>query len=127
MNRITVFHEDVFYEYFQPFRHPTAKFDIWGGHGIETHGSDLHLAASYDANYVWTVVDGDAGIDQWIVPGFHRVNRVCYLFTIRPHFDAPIEFRVEHGPRSLTSIGLKRRVTVLKRILAAHNGENPFN
>lgn len=124
MNRSTVFHEDVFYEYFRPFRHPSAMFDIWGGHGVETYGSDLHLAESYDANYVWTVVDGGAGIDQWIVPGFHHVNRICYLFTIRPHFDAPIEFRVERGPRSLTPIGLKRRITVLKRILREHNAAN---
>lgn len=121
MNRSAVFHEDVFYEYFQPFRHPSAKFDIWGGYGIETHGSDLQLAFNYAPNFVWTVVDGGAGFDQWIVPGFHRVNRICYLLTKRPHFDALIEFRVEHGPRSLTPIGLKRRVTVLKRILATYN------
>lgn len=33
MQTETVFHEDVFYEYFQPNRHVFAHFDIWGGLG----------------------------------------------------------------------------------------------
>lgn len=51
------------------------------------------------------------------LPGFHRVNRICFLLTEVAHFDAPIEFRIERGPRSLTSVGLARRITTLKRIL----------
>jgi len=27
---------------------------------------------------IWTVVDGDDS-DQWILPGIHTVNRICYL------------------------------------------------
>lgn len=118
MQKATVFHEDVFYEHFRPFRHPLARFDIWGGHGLETFGDDLQLAFEYDENHVWTVVDGEVGADQWIIPGFHRVNRICFLLTEVRHFDAPIEFRIERGPRSLTSIGLARRITTLKRILS---------
>jgi len=57
MQKTTVFHEDVFYEYFRPFRHPLARFgDIWGDHGLETYGDDLQLAFKYDPDYVWTVV-----------------------------------------------------------------------
>ena len=118
MQTTTVFHEDVFYEYFLPFRHPLARFDIWGGHGLETFGDDLQLAFNHDENHVWTVVDGEVGTDQWIIPGFHRVNRICFLLTEVAHFDAPIEFRIERGPRSLTPIGLVRRITTLKRILS---------
>lgn len=64
----TVFHEDVFYEHFRPFRHQLARYNIWGGHGLETFGDDLLLAFNYDYDYVWTVVDGDEGLDQWIPP-----------------------------------------------------------
>lgn len=117
MQTSTVFHEDVFYEYFRPFRHPLACFDIWGGHGLETFGDDLLLAFKHDENHVWTVVDGE-GLDQWIIPGFHYVNRICFLLTEVAHFDAPIEFRIERGPHSLTPIGLARRITKLKRILS---------
>lgn len=118
MQKTTVFHEDVFYEHFRPFRHPSARFDIWGGHGLETFGDDLQLAFNHDENHVWTVVDGEVGTDQWIIPGFHRVNRICFLLTEVAHFDAPIEFRIERGPHSLTPIGLARRTTPLKRILS---------
>jgi len=108
----------VFCDHFRPFRHPLARFDIWGGHGLETFGDDLQLAFNHDENHVWTVVDGEVGTDQWIIPGFHRVNRICFLLTEVAHFDAPIEFRIERGPRSLTPIGLARRITTLKRILS---------
>jgi hypothetical protein len=111
------FHEDVFYEYFKPFKHPKSNFDIWGGHGLETFGNDLAIAKNYDQDYVWTVVEGD--VDEWIVPGFHRVNRVCYLLTKEPHKDAPIQFRIAREGRPLTQIGFARRITVLRRLLGA--------
>jgi hypothetical protein len=124
MQKTTLFHEDVFYEYFRPFRHPLASFgDIWGGHGLETYGEDLQLAFEFDENFVWTVVDGE-GPDQWILPGFHRVNRICFLLTEVAHFDAPIEFRIERGPRSLTPVGLTRRITILKRILRENQAKD---
>ena len=95
MQKTTVFHEDVFYEYFRPFRHPLARFgDIWGGHGLETYGDDLQLAFKYDSDYVWTVVDCGESSHEWIIPGFHHVNRICFLLTEVAHFDAPIEFRI---------------------------------
>jgi hypothetical protein len=114
----TVFHEDIFYEYFRPFRHPSTKFNVWGELGLETFGEDLQLAYDYDENYVWTVVESGEDSDLWIVPGFHRVNRICFLLTEVAHFDAPIEFRTARGPHSLTPIGLARRITTLKRILS---------
>jgi hypothetical protein len=90
VDKTTCFHEDVFYEYFRPFRHPAARFDIWGSIGLETFGDDFLLAREYAQEYVWTVVD--ASTDQWIIPGLHHVNRVCYLLTEIPHSDASIEF-----------------------------------
>jgi hypothetical protein len=69
-----VLHEDVFYEYFKPYRHPQAHHNIWCGHGLETFGEDFRLVCSLDPDYVWTVVDGDSGHDQWITPGLHYVN-----------------------------------------------------
>lgn len=106
MQAITFFHEDVFYEYFRPFRHPSARFNTWGGHGLETFGEDLQLVRDYDQNYVWTVVEGGEGVDEWITPGFHYVNRICYLLTEIPHNDAPVEFRIARRPHSLRRWGL---------------------
>ena len=58
MVRSCVLHEDTFYEYFKPVRHPDAQHEIWGGHGLETYGKDLEIAQRYDPDCVWTVVDG---------------------------------------------------------------------
>lgn len=118
MQEISVFHEDVFYEYFRPFRHPSASFDVWGGHGLEIFGDDLKIVNDYAQEFVWTVVDGSEGSDQWILPGYHHVNRICYLLTKRPHDWAPLEFRIARGPHSLTPLGLARRVSSLKRIMS---------
>ena len=60
----TVFHEDVFYEYFKPIFHPEAQREIWGGHGLETFGKDLDIVRGHDPAFVWTVVDGASGDDQ---------------------------------------------------------------
>jgi hypothetical protein len=117
VQKSTVFHEDVFYEYFRPFRHPAAHFDIWGGHGLETFGADLQVVKSYSEDFVWTVVDGDKGSDQWITPGLHYVNRVCYLLTELPHGGVSVEFHIAPKAISLTPLGLKRRVSTLRRIL----------
>ena len=115
----TVFHEDVFYEYFRPFRHPSSHFNIWGGHGLETFGADLQIVQRYSEDFVWTVVDGDKGPDQWITPGFHFVNRVCYLLTEVAHDGALVEFRIARNALSLTPLGLTRRISTLRRLLLA--------
>jgi hypothetical protein len=112
-------HEDVFYEYFKPIRHTEAQYDIWGGHGLETFGKDLQIVRSYDPAFLWTVVDGDSGIDQWIVTGAHVVNRVCYLITEVPHNWIDVEFRVRHRPHSLTKLGLKRQISRLRKLSMA--------
>lgn len=111
----SAFHEDVFYEYFRPFRHPASQFDIWGGHGLETFGDDLVLVQNYAQDYVWTVIDGDE--DQWILAGLLYVNRVCHLLTELPHNNVQIHFRSARSARSLTALGLTRRLSTLSRLM----------
>lgn len=115
-------HEDAFYEFFVPYRHPESHDNIWGGHGLETYGEDLALVFRLDENFVWTVLDGCEGVHQWIVPNIHFVNRVCYLVTEIPHNGLPIEFRVPRTFSSLTPLGLKRQVNKLNNTLAWWNG-----
>lgn len=115
MNKSCVLHEDAFYDYFKPIRHAGTLCDVWGGQGLETYGKDLEIVSSYDPDYVWTVVDGESD-HQWIIPGFHFVNRVCYLVTEKPHCFVPVEFRVRKD--ALTPLGLKRQVSRVERLLA---------
>ena len=47
MNAATLtLHEDTFYEYFKPYRHPNASYDIWGDLGLETFDADCILVSS---------------------------------------------------------------------------------
>ena len=121
MDRLCVLHEDTFYEYFKPFRHTEAQHDIWGGHGLEPFGKDFDTVRRHDPAFVWTVIDGDSGTDQWITAGIHYVNRVCYLVTEIPHDSISVEFRVRSGPHSLKPLGLKHQMLKLQRVLAAKN------
>jgi hypothetical protein len=117
MLKETVFHEDLFYAHFKPFRHPSSNFNIWGGHGLETFGEDFLIARSIDPSRIWTVVEGDVGTDLGIIPGLHFVNRICSLVTHESHADAAIAFRVEAKPHSLSPIGLARRMTTLRKLM----------
>lgn len=114
-----VLHEDAFYAFFVPYRHPKSRHNIWGGLGLETFGEDYALARSLNPNHIWTVLDGDSSSDQWIIPGIHYVNRVCYLVTRRAHFHLCVEFRIPHTLRSLTPLGLKRQLLKLERTISA--------
>jgi hypothetical protein len=116
-----VLHEDAFYEYFKPYRHPDACHDIWGDLGLETFGKDLDTVKKLDASYLWTVVEGDSGDDQWIIPGYHFVNRICYLVTEKSHQGIDVDFRVPSRLSLLTPIGLKRQMNKISRLFqAAH-------
>lgn len=118
MTDVCVLHEDTFYEYFEPYRHPEAHFDIWGGIGLETFGEDFEIVRQLPSEYVWTIIAGDCGDDQWITPGVRYVNRVCYLVSREPHHWIDVDFRIRHlSYSSLTTLGLRRQITKLKRLI----------
>jgi len=118
VSNYVVLHEDTFYEYYKPYRHPQASDDVWGGHGLETFGSDLEIVRRSDPNHLWTVLEDCESDDYLIATGFHYVNRVCYLLTEVPHHWIPIDFRVKYRPRpySLTKLGLARQIARIKRM-----------
>ena len=121
MDDLVVLHEDTFYEYFKPIRHPDSHYDIWGGDGLETFGDDLEIVRCHDPAFVWTVVDGGSGSDQWIIPGIRHVNRVCYLITEIPHNWINVDFRVRSRAHSLTELGLRRQISKLRKIAVREN------
>jgi len=119
---VCVLHEDAFFEYFKPYRHPKANFDIWGGIGLETFGDDFEIVRQLPPEFVWTIVDGGCGDDQWITPGVRYVNRDCYLVARKSHHWIDVDFRIRHlSYSSLTPLGLRRQITKLKRLIAERN------
>lgn len=53
---------------------------------FETYGEELEFVRRQDPATIWTLVDGDDG-DQYLVSGYHLVNRIGYLLTTQavPH------------------------------------------
>jgi hypothetical protein len=56
-----------------------------GGSSLfETFGEDYDAVAAADPMTVWTVVEGDETENQYLLPGFHFVNRIGYVLAEKP-------------------------------------------
>jgi hypothetical protein len=62
-----------------------------GNMGFETYDEDLDFVRSQNPNHIWTLLDDDNGVPT-IVAGFHFVNRIHYIITIKPWDDANLSF-----------------------------------
>ena len=58
-------------------------FGEGGGCLFETYGDELAFVQQQDPRTIWTLVDGDDG-DQYLLSGFHFVNRIGYLISTIP-------------------------------------------
>ena len=63
--------------------HASWAFADEGGCLFETYGEELAFVRQQDPRTVWTFVDGDDD-DQYVVSGFHFVNRIGYLVSTVP-------------------------------------------
>lgn len=80
--------EDEFFDTykFQPNHfNPDAGWSIDDDCGcmFETYGEELEYVKSVDPRNVWTIVNGSDG-GEFILSGFHVVNRVGYLVSLQP-------------------------------------------
>jgi hypothetical protein len=50
-----------------------------GGCLFETYGEELRFVLAQDPSTIWTFLDGDDG--QYVVSGYHLVNRIGYLVS----------------------------------------------
>jgi len=62
-----------------------------GSIAFETYGEDAAFVVNQKHRHIWTVVDGDSGI-LTILAGYHLVNRVHYIITIKPWEDDNLSF-----------------------------------
>lgn len=118
MNSPLILHEEVFYHYFKPYRHPASQYEIWDSLGLESFGSDLDLVCQLPSENVWTVLEGESDV-QWIVPGLRIVNRVCYLVTEIPHNKTVIEFEIKNAPDTICDAELARQLEKLTSLFRA--------
>jgi hypothetical protein len=66
---------------------------------FETYGEELEFVRQQDPQTIWTLVDGDDG-DQYLLSGFHFVNRIGYLISTLPVPDG-IDIQVQIPMESL--------------------------
>jgi hypothetical protein len=64
---------------------PNASWTYGEGTGclFETYGEELQFVRSQDPATIWTLIDGDDA-DQYIVSGYHFVNRIGYFISTTP-------------------------------------------
>lgn len=73
---------------------PNASWAFGDGPGclFETYGEELAFVRSRDPRTIWTLVDGGDDDNQYVISGFHLVNRIGYLISTVPFpEDATIE------------------------------------
>lgn len=63
--------------------HATWAYGQDPGCLFETYGEEFEFVCQQAPATIWTFVDGDNG-DQYVVSGFHFVNRVGYLISTEP-------------------------------------------
>src|SRR5262249_53914708 len=87
---------DSHYPLLKNHLNPNASWVYGEGPGclFETYGEELEFVRQQDPATVWTLVDGDDG-DQYLVSGFHFVNRIGYLIsTVAVPESVDIEVRI---------------------------------
>jgi|5_EtaG_2_1085323.scaffolds.fasta_scaffold06106_3 hypothetical protein len=91
---------DLFYSKYKPFynhieykeydKGQTKGNEIGSAMYFETYGEDLEFVKSFDNKFIWTIIESDD--KQYIVQGFHYVNRLNYLIASVPFFNGKREF-----------------------------------
>jgi hypothetical protein len=59
---------------------------------FESYGEELAFVRSQNPRTIWTLVDGSDDDNQYVISGYHLVNRIGYLISTIPFpEDADIE------------------------------------
>ena len=114
--------EDAFAALF-PLRtnylNPGASWQNPDGDGclFETCGDELDYVRHYDPRHVWTLADDDGS--QYVLSGFHNVNRIGYLVSATPVLEG-VEIRVDIPYRPRTE-----RLALFSKAIACYPDFNP--
>lgn len=65
---------------------PDASWSYGDGPGclFETYGDELAFVRQQHPATIWTLVDGSDSDDQYLISGYHFVNRIGYLISTVP-------------------------------------------
>jgi hypothetical protein len=85
MTTITQLTIDEFYAAYLPQKNDFDDNASWNGCMLETYGDDYEYVKTVHAlapDRLWTIIDG--GDHPILTNGFHYVNRIGYVVTVRP-------------------------------------------
>lgn len=71
--------EDQWIEEYKPVQNPLVDDAPWDGCMFETYGEELEYVRTAFPDKIWTLVEAEG--KQYIVEGFHYVNRLGYFIT----------------------------------------------
>jgi len=74
---------DKFVKKYEPLKNNINPDDCYGGYSFETYGEELKHVQCFLNKNIWTLVDTDDEL-QFIISGFHIVNRSKYFITKKP-------------------------------------------
>lgn len=86
MTTITQLTIEEFYAAYLPQKNDFDDNGSWNGCMLETFGEDYEYVKTVYAlapDRVWTIVEDDNG-NTVLTNGFHYVNRIGYVVTVRP-------------------------------------------
>lgn len=75
---ITTIDYDTFFQEYEPVFN--NEFEAYDGFLFDPTDVDFRTALKTNIKKIWTLIDGEDET-QWIIPGYHVVNRVGYFIT----------------------------------------------
>lgn len=81
---------EQFEEIYKPIFNPFTSYPNNENYFFETYGEEVNYIKKQHNNFIWTLVDCD-NEEQYIIPGYHIVNRSFYLLTEIPWENENIE------------------------------------
>lgn len=98
-----------FVKKYKPFKNEINPNESYNGFLFETYGTDLTFITSSEVHpkQIWTLVSAE-NEEEYIIPGYHYVNREGYFFTEKPWDDENIEINLNE----LITVGLAKYTAI---------------
>lgn len=74
---------DKFVKKYEPLKNSINPDDSYGGYSFETYDEELEHVQRFPNKHIWTLVNTEDELD-FIISGFHLVNRSKYFITKKP-------------------------------------------
>ena len=98
-----------FVKKYKPFKNEINPNESYNGFLFETYGTDLTFITSseFHVRQIWTLISAE-NEEEYIIPGYHIINREGYFLTEKPWEDGSIEINLNE----LITVGLAKYTAI---------------